>query len=133
MAYTDVTYNAGNFYGSGGMTWNVPEAKIRTYGYNIVDDVMTVFFYCFETTCEAPAGKQLRIKIPDGKTAKRATIVQCAAWSVQARSGYMAVEEGSQWIDCYIGEYIAGGVDWGVLPYCTQIWVDGQISFPIQT
>lgn len=131
--YQDVPYNAANFSASGGMTWNVPEAKIRTYGYELNGDIMTVFFYCFQTTCDAPAGRQLRVKIPAGKVAKRGTITQCAAWSVNARPGYMAVEEGSEWIDFYIGEYIAGGVDWGVLPYCTQIWLDGQISFPIQT
>jgi hypothetical protein len=131
MAYTKVIYNPANFSASGGMAWDVPEEKIRTYGYNIVDGEMRVYFYCFQTTCIAPAGKQLRVKIPDGRTAANATLVRCSAWSNHAQIGTMVVEKDSAWIDCYLGEYISGGTNWGVLPYCTQIWIDGQIAIPI--
>jgi hypothetical protein len=63
-----VAYNAGNFTGSGSLTWTVDNADQVTFKYVINGKLMTVFFQIDNTTITG-AGAACQIAIPGGFTA----------------------------------------------------------------
>lgn len=62
-----VAYSAGNFTGSGTITWSVDSADIQTYSYVIRGAQMLLTFYA-DTTTVSGTGTQLRVAIPGGYT-----------------------------------------------------------------
>lgn len=69
--WTSVAFAAGNFTGSGTLTWTLQSGDQTTFAYTITQNTMTVSFI-LATTTVAGAGVSLQIAIPAGKTAVKA-------------------------------------------------------------
>jgi hypothetical protein len=68
VPWTDVAFSAGNFTGSGSMTWTVESGDQDIFQYTITGDVMTVSFDIATTTVGGTLDTQLEIAIPGGVT-----------------------------------------------------------------
>jgi hypothetical protein len=71
-------YAAGDYTGSGGMTWTVDLADVLTFEYTVIGKTMIVIFALGTTSVTAPLGTDLQIKIPgsyiSAKTAVGGTV-----------------------------------------------------------
>jgi hypothetical protein len=68
----DVPHSQGHYSGSGSMTWTVSEADVLTNRYHVFGDVLEWDFAVVDTDV-ANVSSELRVQIPGGYTAKRAT------------------------------------------------------------
>lgn len=67
MGYAQVvTFAAGNFTGSGAMTWTVTVGQVQYFAYSIVGKTMTVWCNIVNSTTGGTAGTALQIAIPGG-------------------------------------------------------------------
>jgi hypothetical protein len=66
--WLQIPYVAGDYTGSGGMTWTVDSGDILCNKYVIDGDWMTIEFAYGTTSVTAPLGTDLQIKIPGGYT-----------------------------------------------------------------
>ena len=64
--WTDVTYSAGDFTGSGSMTWTVASGDVGEFAYTVVGKTMFVRFYLNNTTVGGTPDYYLKIAIPGG-------------------------------------------------------------------
>lgn len=64
-----IPYAAGNFTGSGGMTWGVDLADQRSLGYFLENTKVTVIYYIGGSSVTAPLGNTLKIALPTGMIA----------------------------------------------------------------
>lgn len=69
--WTAVAFSAGNFTGSGAMTWTVTSGEQITLAYALVGHTMTVAFDIELTTVGGTPAQFLQIAIPGGFTAAR--------------------------------------------------------------
>lgn len=89
-----VAFSAGNFTGSGSMTWTVEVGDQVTYRYTLNGKTMTLSFWINATSVGGTPDTQLRIAIPGGFTAAQSMSGVCkivdngtpefAEWAVSA-------------------------------------------------
>ena len=128
-AYTSVTYAAGNFTGSGSMTWTVQSGDQVTYAYRLADDVMTVWFALTTTSVGGTPDLSLRIAIPAGKTSAITTAMPAGLsidnGSTPAGPTRVLVAAGDPYI--YLQRY--DGANWAASANLTYAY--GVITFPV--
>ncbi len=122
------TYSAGDFTGSGAMTWGVDAGDVATFRYTILNKVMTVIFYLSTTTVAGTPSSDLKIKIPGGFTSANRT------------SNVIRYYEGAGWTAGICSVYAANaniylnkdenGTNWSATTNST--YFSGQITFEIQ-
>jgi hypothetical protein len=66
--WIDVAYAAGNFTGSGSMTWTVDAVDVQTLAYRIEGNAMTVAFAITNTTVGGALSTKLQIKVPGNRS-----------------------------------------------------------------
>lgn len=66
--WTAAPFDAGDFTGSGSMTWTVEESDVQTLAYRIEGNSMTVAFTITNTTVGGVASTKLQIKVPGNRT-----------------------------------------------------------------
>ena len=71
--WTSVDYAAGNFTGSGAMTWTVESADQLIYKYTLRGHTLTLSVQLFSTVVGGTLDFELRVAIPGGYTAKATT------------------------------------------------------------
>lgn len=76
-AWTTPAFSAGDFTGSGAMTWTLVAGDVSTFAYMIDGKKMTVSFYLLTTTVGGVADDTLRIAIPASKTATKTMLNAC--------------------------------------------------------
>ena len=76
-AWTTPAFAAGDFTASGSMTWTVEAGDVLTYAYNIIGKIMHVMFLINTSTVAGTPSSDLRIKIPEAKTATKSITVPC--------------------------------------------------------
>ncbi len=91
--WTAVAFSAGNFTGSGAMTWTVASGDQTTYAYTLHGKTMTLAFALYNTTVGGTPDYYLQIAIPGGFTAARTmgglfdsldnSVPRLASWLVQ--------------------------------------------------
>jgi hypothetical protein len=64
--WTDVPYNAADFYASGSMTWTVEAGDLRGYRYMIVGKTLFIQFAIVGSSVGGTASTALMIKLPAG-------------------------------------------------------------------
>lgn len=130
-AWTAVAFNAGNFTGSGTITWTVASGDQSFFTYTIIGKTMIVAFR-IATTTVAGTGTELLITIPASKTvastgaywnAVAMVTDNGAAW----KPATMYVEAGGTKIRIQNG--IETGSNWTAATDATA--VEGQIAFEI--
>lgn len=77
-AWTTPAFSAGNYTGSGSMTWTVDAGDVTTFAYMINGKMMTVSFYIIGTTIAGTPSDTLRIVIPASKTATKTMSAPCS-------------------------------------------------------
>ncbi|MHB1260323.1 MAG: hypothetical protein ACYC2H_01265 [Thermoplasmatota archaeon] len=73
---SDITYSAGNFTGSGTITWTVESGDVLSNHYVEFGKTM-LWTFAVGTTTVAGTGEQLRITIPNSRTAAKASSGAC--------------------------------------------------------
>lgn len=68
-AYLNVAYSAGNFAGSGGMSWSVDSGDQLTYAYYLIGHVLHLTVYITTSTTTGTGASTVRVTIPAGYTA----------------------------------------------------------------
>jgi len=69
-AWTAVAFSAGNFTGSGTITWTVASGDQQTYAYTVKGKSVTLSWF-INTSTVSGTGVELRIAIPAGMTSTR--------------------------------------------------------------
>ena len=95
--WTSVTFAAGNFTGSGAMTWTLDSADQTTLAYMLVGKTLWVSFNLGNTTVGGTVNISLQIAIPGGFTATKQMVApilisdnggtQVAGYAVVVASG----------------------------------------------
>jgi hypothetical protein len=67
-------YAAGDFTGSGGMTWTVDVGDVLTFEYTLIGKTMIVVFALGTTSVTAPVGTDLQIKIPAAQVSAKTVV-----------------------------------------------------------
>lgn len=128
--WTSVTYSAGLYTGSGGMTWGVDSGDQLTLKYIQIDKMMTVAFYINTSDVTAPLGTDLRITIPNGKTAA-VNMRMGGLWYNDAGTegqGLMAVAGSTTYISLYKA---SSGTNWTATAADNTI-LAGVFTFEVQ-
>jgi len=124
--WTAVAYNSANYTASAG-TWTVDSGDQVTYSYTLVGKTLTLVF--FIQTTDVSSAAALRIAIPDGYTAAKATRNPCQIFDAgTVGEGLAYVAAGGTYVS--IGSGIAGN-NFGVTS-ADNTYVIGQIVFEIQ-
>lgn len=126
-AWITPTYSAGNFTGSGSMTWTVASGDVATYAYNIIGKMMTVIFALETTSVTGTPGTYLQIAIPASKTATKQTANACGVVidNNTRKTGIMDVLANGT----IIRVYLTDTANWASSTDLT--YVIGQITFEI--
>lgn len=126
VAVTDVAFSAGNFTGSGSMTWSVAAGDVNCLVYTIMGKMMTVWFNLQTTSVAGTLARFLQIAIPASKTARNQVY------------GVYHYFEGTSWLRGFVSVDASGSVirlerqdnsNW--LNTSDGTYVLGQLSFPI--
>jgi hypothetical protein len=72
--WTAVSFTAGDYTGNGAMTWTVEAGDVQNLSYSKNGKRITVAFFVQNTTVGGTPNSELRIAIPAGFTAAKATI-----------------------------------------------------------
>ena len=83
-AWTAIAFSAGNFTGSGTITWTVASGDQITYAYTVKGKSVTLSWY-IATSSVSGTGAELRIAIPAGMTSTR-----------QVRTSYWYSDNGTE-------------------------------------
>lgn len=94
--WTTQTYAAGNFTGSGAMTWDVASGDVTTNAYTLIGKTLLWNLYLATTSTGGVASSQLRATIPGGFTC--AKTIRGAYWYSDAGGA----------LTCGIYEVLAG-------------------------
>ena len=121
-------YNAGNFTGSGSMTWTVEVGDVTTYQASLIGKTMTVVWKLDATSVGGTPSTGLYILVPGGYAAKTAAFAPAyvvdnggaAVWS----SAHIAAGQSVIGID----KTLAGG-NWSASTNATYIY--GEITFEV--
>lgn len=123
-AWTSVSHSAGNFVGSGSMTWTVAVGDQTTFAYRKVGKTMTVSVVLVTTSVGGVLGGFLQIVVPGGFTVAKETETLCHIIDNGVASiGLMAVGGG----DSFILLTRLDGSDWSAST--NQTAIAGQITF----
>jgi hypothetical protein len=70
-----VPYNAGDFFGTGALTWTVDAADVTTYSYVLEGKKLTLWLRTKNTSVGGVvAGNNLQLKLPSGMLAAMETV-----------------------------------------------------------
>lgn len=124
------SFSAGDFTGSGAMTWTVRSSDVGTFTYTLVGLTMTVAFQVNTSSVGGVADVNLRIKIPGGFTAASTMWQAC---SVNDNGAGFAVAmaqvvSGGTQIVIWKDATLTG--NWAASVHLTQ--VQGTITFAVQ-
>jgi hypothetical protein len=126
---TTPPFNAGNFSGSGGMTWTVTSGEVIDYSYTVTGKIETVFWQLNGTTVGGTLNPVLNMTIPGGNTAANNTAI--GVFSVPNNGNWQAagaaVTAGNTYISLYVDPTEA--TNWTA---SSAVYLKGQITFPIQ-
>lgn len=126
--WVDVPFDAGDFTGSGSMTWTVEEADISTFAWVRSGKTMTVTFFLNATTVAGTPDTSLQILIPDGRVGDGAHANTVFAKDADTTvAAWCFVGDASTVIDCRL---LGVGPTWTADPNDTQL--RGQVTFRIQ-
>jgi len=102
-AWTAVTFAAGNFTANGTMTWTVASGDQEVYRWVEVGKVMSVAFAINTSTVGGALNTELRIAIPNSRTASFTTDGAFAGLNNgSAITGYWRVSSGAAYISLYV-------------------------------
>lgn len=76
-AWITPTYAAGNFTASVSMTWTVDSGDVTNYSYKLESRSLTVTWYLQTTSVGGTPSTQLKIAIPNGFVASKASLHMC--------------------------------------------------------
>lgn len=80
MAWTQVSFSAGDFTASGGATWTVGSGDVLTHKYRLIGDKTMIVSFMIATTTVARSGANpvsLQIAVPAGRSAASAMVNAC--------------------------------------------------------
>jgi hypothetical protein len=124
-----VPWVAGNFTGSGAMTWTVEVGDQGDFHYSVVGKTMTMWFYLSTTTVGGTPDTVLYILIPGGFIPAITTkaLIEVLDNS-SAKTGSAVAAIGVNRIAVY--NAVSGGTNWTASTNATA--VRGQITFAVQ-
>lgn len=125
--WTDVAFSAGNFTGSGSMTWTVGSIDQVTLAYMIVGHTMTVAFYIDTSTVGGTPSTELRIAVPGGYTIAGRTMRSAGFASDNGTIGPCMVQAGVG--QTFLQIFNSTFTPWAASTDTTM--VSGQITFSI--
>lgn len=134
VAWTEVAFSAGDYSGSGAMTWTVDSGdvvgSVKGLWFQIIGKSMTVAFHLETTSVGGTPDRFLYIKIPASKVpAFRAYNTFLYYDSVAWTAGQLSVANLGAGLNYLRLEHIDNG-NWPTTTNGT--YVLGQITFPIQ-
>ena len=127
-SWTTPAFSAGDFTGSGSMTWTVAEADVVTYAYTIINKMMTVSFDIRTTTVAGTPSTTFSITIPASKVSTKPMFSTVFVFDNSASAAspcYAAVAASGTTIDIAL---LAGG---NFAASTNLTYVRGQITFEI--
>jgi hypothetical protein len=126
VPWTTPAFNAGNFSGSGAMTWTVEAGDVTTYAYTITGKKMTVAFVIGPSVIGGTPSDTVCIKVPTSKTIAKTMYGVCMSYnnSVWAAARMVALA-----IDTWIR--ISINVEESAAWTAGNSYVRGQITFEI--
>ena len=121
------TFAAGDYVGTGAMTWTVASGDVEVMRYRIQGKTMTVNIILTTTTVGGPVNSPLKIKIPASKSVSKRAINPCHILDNGTR--LIAYLEVTPTDATYINVAKADGSNWTLSTDNT--YVRGQIVFEI--
>jgi hypothetical protein len=101
--WVNVTFNSGNFTASGSMTWTVASGDQGVYQWTEIGKTMHVAFEINTSTVGGTPSTELRIAIPNGRTASGTTSGTFAGLdNSTAITGYWRVVNGNAYISLFV-------------------------------
>lgn len=126
--WANVTYAAGNFTAGGTQTWTVDSGDIATNGYTEVGLTQTYAVVLLTTSVGGVANPELRIAIPNGRTAARTTAGSCVGLdNGSSFNGFWQATGGNTYISVYKDP--TAGSNWTAAANTTQMRCVMTISF----
>lgn len=122
---TNVTFAAGNFTGNNSMTWTLVSGDQTVFRYQIINKQMTVWFTLDTTSVGGTPSTELRITIPNSRTAAVATYEK-VAWANDngtVREAYAAISS------TLIAIRRTDAGNWTASTNATYVY--GRVTFPI--
>jgi len=103
--WTDVAFNAGDFTGSGSMTWTVASGDVGEFAYMVVGKTMFVRFYLNNTTVGGTPAAYLKIAIPGGYSSAAGCYAYMPCFADDNGTldiGWAIVQTSSSYIEIYL-------------------------------
>lgn len=126
--WTNVTFAAGNFTAGGAQTWTVASGDQVTYAYTEIGLTQTLAVVLTTTTVGGTPNPELRIAIPNGRTAARLLSGPCIGLNNSAEfNGFWQVVGGGTYVSIY--NDATAGTNWAAATDTTQIRCVITISF----
>lgn len=126
--WTNVTYAAGNFTAGGTQTWTVDSGDVGTNSYTEVGKTQTYALILLTTSVGGSANPELRVAIPNGRTAAITTAGSCVGLDNSAAfNGFWQATGGNTYISFYKDP--TAGTNWTAATNTTQIRCLITVSF----
>lgn len=124
MAWTSVSFSAGDYTANGSMSWTVASGDAVTNEYELINRTMTWMLYVRETTVGGTLNSELRVAIPDSRRSEREISAPCWINENGTRSiGRMTASAGAS----YLTIRKTGSANWSTATDTT--WIIGTIVF----
>jgi hypothetical protein len=109
--YIAPAFAAGNFVGTGAMTWTVASGDVQEYKYAVVGKKMHLSAYIITSDIGGTPNTTLRIAIPDSYTAKGSRRAPCLVQNNGTwQSGMCLIVNGAGYVEIYADP--TGGNNW---------------------
>lgn len=119
-AWTNVTFAAGNFTGSGSMTWTVASGDVVSHKYVEIGKTMIVTLVVNTTTVGGTPSSELRLVIPNSRTAAGTTYGSFSGKNNgSAMTGTWGVTSGNTYISFFVD---ASATNWTASTDLTSIF-----------
>jgi hypothetical protein len=126
--WTTVTYNGSNFTAGGSQSWTVEVGDQTTYAYTEVGLTQTLSVVLATTTVGGTANPELRVAIPNGRTAARTTSGSCVGLNNSAAfNGFWQATSGNAYVSIF--NEPTAGTNWAAATNTTQVRCMITVSF----
>lgn len=126
--WTSVTYAAGNFTAGGTQTWTVDSGDVTQFSYSETGLTQRVQLILLTTTVGGTPNPELRVAIPNSRTAARTTTGWCVGLDNSTSfRGFWQANSGNTYVTIYNDP--TAGTNWAAATNTTQVRCDITVAF----
>jgi hypothetical protein len=122
------SYSAGSYTANGAMTWTVDSGDVSAFNYTEIGLTQTISLILSTTTVGGTPNTELRVAIPNSRTAARTTVGTCVGLDNSVNfQGFWQATAGNAYVSIYNDP--SAGTNWTAATNTTQIRCDITVSF----